>query len=87
MDVIKRVEQAVVSMEGLQDPVVVVAHQAVLRIVYAYFMMLDKSKAPTIPIPLNTVIMLVPRNKGCEEERFVLVNKENKENSNDAPSH
>mmetsp|Transcript_15656 Transcript_15656/g.38599 ORF Transcript_15656/g.38599 Transcript_15656/m.38599 type:complete len:505 (+) Transcript_15656:237-1751(+) len=86
-DVIKRVEQAVVTMEGLQDPVVVVAHQAVLRIVYAYFMMMDKNDATTISIPLNTVIKLVPRNHGCDEERFVLVNKENKEDSNNAPSH
>mmetsp|Transcript_14962 Transcript_14962/g.26901 ORF Transcript_14962/g.26901 Transcript_14962/m.26901 type:complete len:518 (-) Transcript_14962:78-1631(-) len=87
LDVIKRVEQAVVSMEGLQDPVVVVAHQAVLRIVYAYFTFMDKSKAPTISIPLNTVIKLVPRNHGCDEERFVLLNKENKMDSNNAPSH
>mmetsp|Transcript_8199 Transcript_8199/g.11626 ORF Transcript_8199/g.11626 Transcript_8199/m.11626 type:complete len:514 (+) Transcript_8199:206-1747(+) len=86
-DVIKRVEQAVLSMEGLQDPVVVVAHQAVLRIVYAYFMMMDKNAAPKISIPLNTVIKLVPKNQGCEEERFVLLNKENKENANNAPSH
>jgi len=47
--------------------VVVVAHQAVLRIVYAYFMMMDKTKAPTISIPLNTVIKLVPKNHGCDE--------------------
>jgi len=67
--------------------VVVVAHQAVLRIVYAYFMMMDKTKAPTISIPLNTVIKLVPKNHGCDEERFVLVNEENKDNSNNAPSH
>lgn len=87
LDVIKRVEQAVLSMEGLQDPVVVVAHQAVLRIVYAYFMMLDKKEAPTISIPLNTVIKLVPHPYGCHEERFVLINKENKEDSNNAPSH
>mmetsp|Transcript_2820 Transcript_2820/g.5589 ORF Transcript_2820/g.5589 Transcript_2820/m.5589 type:complete len:395 (-) Transcript_2820:301-1485(-) len=87
MDVIKRVEQAVLCIEALQDPVVVVAHQAVLRIVYCYFMMRDKNKAPKVSIPLNTVIKLVPRNHGCEEARFVLVNKENKEDSNNAPSH
>eukprot|EP00466_Bigelowiella_natans_P019247 jgi/Bigna1/127899/aug1.5_g2607 len=62
-------------------------YPAVLRIVYAYFMMMDKTKAPTISIPLNTVIKLVPKNHGCDEERFVLVNEENKDNSNNAPSH
>ena len=87
MDVITRLERAALTIEKLQDPVLVVAHQAVLRIIYAYFMRLDKKKAPTISIPLNTVIKLVPNPWGCVEERMVLINKENAQNSNNAPSH
>lgn len=41
MDVIQRLESAVVEMERERECVCVVAHQAVLRAVYGYF-----TKAP-----------------------------------------
>lgn len=60
LDLIKRVEQVMLHMQRHKDPVVIVAHQAVLRVVYTYFMGLDREKATNVPIPLNTVIKLTP---------------------------
>lgn len=54
----------------------IVAHQGILRILYAYFMGLDRKDAPYVSIPLNNVIELKPHAYGCHEQRFCLMNKE-----------
>lgn len=51
----------------------IVAHQGILRIIYAYFMGVDREKAPFVKIPLNTVIKLVPAAYGCTENRICLI--------------
>ena len=43
-----------------------------LRLIYAYFMGMDRADACTASIPLNTVIKLTPKTHTCEEEREVL---------------
>ena len=55
-----------------------VAHQAVLRVIYTYLMGLDRSEATTVSIPLNTVIKLCPYPYHTTEKRFVLHEFKNK---------
>jgi len=50
--------------------------QGILRIIYAYFMGLDRKDAPYVSIPLNTVIKLQPHAYGCHEERICLMSKD-----------
>jgi broad specificity phosphatase PhoE len=52
--------------------VLIVAHQAVLRALYAYLMDRPQKEVPYLPIPLHTVIRLTPITYGCEEERVTL---------------
>ena len=78
LDLIKRVEQCVLHMQRHKDPVVMVAHQAVLRVIYTYLMGLDRSEATTVSIPLNTVIKLCPYPYHTTEKRFVLHEFKNK---------
>ena len=47
-------------------------HQGVLRLIYAYFMGMDRADACTASIPLNTANKLTPLTHTCEEEREVL---------------
>ncbi|GAB5364614.1 hypothetical protein AAMO2058_000984900 [Amorphochlora amoebiformis] len=72
LDVIKRVEQVMLHMQRHKDPVVIVAHQAILRVIYTYFMGLPRETATIKPIPLNTVIKLTPYAYHTKEEKFVL---------------
>mmetsp|Transcript_1900 Transcript_1900/g.2573 ORF Transcript_1900/g.2573 Transcript_1900/m.2573 type:complete len:127 (-) Transcript_1900:171-551(-) len=67
-------------MERTREPVLIVAHQGILRILYAYFMGLDRKDAPYVSIPLNNVIELKPHAYGCHEQRFCLMHKEEMEN-------
>lgn len=76
MDVTLRLEPLAQEMERTREPVLIVGHQGILRIIYAYFMGLDRKEAPYVSIPLNNVIELMPHAYGCHEKRFCLMRKE-----------
>lgn len=76
MDVTLRLEPLAQEMERTREPILIVAHQGILRILYAYFMGLDRKEAPYVSIPLNNVIELNPHAYGCDEKRFCLMAKE-----------
>jgi broad specificity phosphatase PhoE len=76
MDVTLRLEPLAQEMERVREPVLIVGHQGILRILYAYFMGLDRKEAPYVSIPLNNVIQLTPHAYGCHEKRFCLMRKE-----------
>jgi broad specificity phosphatase PhoE len=71
-DVIRRLEPVIVELERERSPVLVVAHQAVQRALYAYLMDQPPKDCPQIPIPLHTVIELVPTTYACAETRHDL---------------
>ena len=71
-DVIRRLEPVIVELERERTPTLVVAHQAVLRALYAYLMDKPPRDCPDLPIPLHTVIKLTPTTYACEEERIYL---------------
>lgn len=75
MDVILRLEPLAHEMERTREPVVMIAHQGIHRIIYAYFMGMNRKDAPYVSIPLNTVIKLTPHAYGCHEERICLLDK------------
>jgi len=72
-DLISRLEPMAHEMERAQETLLVVAHQAILRVLYAYFMGMRREECPDVSIPLNTVIKLTPTAEGCSEERFTLL--------------
>ena len=60
-------------MERHREPLLIVAHQGILRLIYAFYMGLPREEAPYVSIPLNTVIKLVPGTYDCLERRHVLL--------------
>jgi broad specificity phosphatase PhoE len=52
---------------------VIVAHLAVLRCLYAYFLDLPMDELPYLSINLNTVIRLDPKAYGCKEKRVKII--------------
>ena len=49
-----------------------IAHNAVLRALYAYCQGVPRERCPYLPIPLHTVIELTPHAYGCHETRVPL---------------
>jgi broad specificity phosphatase PhoE len=72
LDVIARLEPIIIEMERHREPLLIVGHQGILRIIYAFYMGLSRAEAPYVSIPLNTVIKLVPSAFGCSKERIIL---------------
>jgi 6-phosphofructo-2-kinase/fructose-2,6-biphosphatase 2/6-phosphofructo-2-kinase/fructose-2,6-biphosphatase 4 len=67
-DVIDRVERVIFELERTEAPVVVIAHQAVIRCLYGYFMDYDINDIPHLEVPLHKVIKLLPHAYGTREE-------------------
>eukprot|EP00550_Attheya_septentrionalis_P012619 CAMPEP_0198306022 /NCGR_PEP_ID=MMETSP1449-20131203/58204_1 /TAXON_ID=420275 /ORGANISM="Attheya septentrionalis, Strain CCMP2084" /LENGTH=434 /DNA_ID=CAMNT_0044008567 /DNA_START=184 /DNA_END=1488 /DNA_ORIENTATION=+ len=76
MDVTLRLEPLAHEMERTREPLLIIAHQGILRILYAYFMGMSREEAPYVSIPLNTIIQLTPHAYGCQEKRICLMQKE-----------
>mmetsp|Transcript_21010 Transcript_21010/g.74709 ORF Transcript_21010/g.74709 Transcript_21010/m.74709 type:complete len:534 (-) Transcript_21010:38-1639(-) len=72
LDMIHRLDTIVHEMERHREPLLIVAHQGILRLLYAYYMGLPRERAPYVEFPLNTVIKLTPRVFETEEQRFLL---------------
>jgi broad specificity phosphatase PhoE/predicted kinase len=71
-DVIQRLEPLIVDLERQRRPVLLVAHQAIIRVLYSYLMGRPQEECPHVPIPLHTLIELTPTAYGYEERRIDL---------------
>ena len=71
-DLALRLEPVLLELEREKDDVLIVAHPTVLRCIYAYLLDLPADQIPTIPIPEETVIELIPVAYGCKEKRYSL---------------
>ncbi len=65
------------ELERQREPLIIVAHQAVLRCLYAYFLDLPAEEIPFLSIPLHTLIKLEVNAYGCREKRVRIVTPSN----------
>lgn len=70
MDVIGRLEPLIYWIESQKYPIIIFAHQAILRCILAYFFGIDNSSIPYIEIPLHTIIKMIPETYSFREEYF-----------------
>lgn len=75
LDVIARLEPMIMEMERHREPLLIISHQGILRIIYAFYMGLKREEAPYASIPLNTVVELTPTAFSCDETRHKLHEK------------
>ena len=71
-DMVGRLEPVLVEMSRYRAPLLIVSHQATLRVLYAYLTDRSPDTCPELLIPLHTVIQLTPRAYGSEEVRHRL---------------
>ena len=69
-DVIQRLEPVIFELERATKPVLVIAHRAVLRCLYAYFMDKPLKDIPYLPMELHTVYKLKPSDYKTEMDKF-----------------
>ena len=73
VDVIARLDPFILELERQREPVLIVAHNAIIRVLHGYLSGTSREDVPHTPIPLHTVIGMVPKAYGCDETRTVLV--------------
>ncbi|XVF68484.1 hypothetical protein PTKIN_Ptkin11bG0006500 [Pterospermum kingtungense] len=73
LDVIQRLEPVIIELERQRASVVVIAHQAVLRALYAYFADRPLKEIPHIEVPLHTIIEIQMGVTGVQEKRYKLM--------------
>ena len=56
LDILARLDPLVHELESYHEPLVVVSHQAVLRLLYCYLTGRTRAQAPKLSMPLHTVI-------------------------------
>eukprot|EP01099_Mayorella_cantabrigiensis_P009062 TRINITY_DN980_c0_g2_i2.p1 TRINITY_DN980_c0_g2~~TRINITY_DN980_c0_g2_i2.p1 ORF type:complete len:329 (+),score=39.97 TRINITY_DN980_c0_g2_i2:393-1379(+) len=74
-DLIIRLRPMIIELERIRGPVLLIAHQAVLRTIYSYFMGEPIDRIPYLSMPLHTVIALQLTAHGCEETRIKLLDE------------
>lgn len=92
LDMIHRLDPILHEMERHREPLLIIAHQGILRILYAFYMGLPRERAPYVSIPIHTVIKLTPSVYDCREERFELLKTDHDDGQAepiplDPPSH
>lgn len=75
LDVVQRLEPVIIELERQRTPILIVAHQAVLRCLYAYFSDTPLEDMVSVPMPLNVLIELSPSQYGLAEKRHVLIDE------------
>ena len=55
-----------------REPLLIIGHQGILRVIYAFYMGKSRAECPYVSIPLNTVVQLTPKAFVCNEEVFCL---------------
>ncbi len=73
MDVTLRIEPLSHDLERTREPVLIVGHQGIHRILYAYFMGLSRKEAPFVRIPLNHVIILRPHAVSIKQHSRIII--------------
>lgn len=74
LDVIKRLEPIIIEVEREMESVCIVGHQAILRVLYGYFMKVDIHELPELEMPLHTLIELTPMPDGTMIEKRYKIN-------------
>lgn len=64
-DVIHRLEPVITELMRQTKPILIVAHQAILRVLYGYLTNKRPEECPVISIPLHHVIQLTPKAYKC----------------------
>ena len=70
--VIARLEPVILELERHKHPVLVIAHQAVLRALLSYLTGSPPEECPFASVPLHTVLKVEPGPYGSAEQRIAL---------------
>jgi len=72
-DLVQRLDPFILQLERFTVPVIVVAHETILQVLYCYFKGKQVQEAPMLHVPKWTVIEMASTTLGWTEKSFPLV--------------
>ncbi|CAO3618151.1 unnamed protein product [Cunninghamella echinulata] len=72
-DLAVRLESVIMELEREKNDVLIIAHDSVLRCLYAYLFDRPETEIPTISIPRTCLTEIVPTAYGCKESRIEIM--------------
>jgi broad specificity phosphatase PhoE len=72
-DIVHRLEPVIIELMRQRTPVLIISHQATLRVLYAYLTDRAPETCPDVLVPLHTVTQLTQKAYGAEEVRHELM--------------
>lgn len=70
-DLVHRLEPVIMELERVEN-ILIISHQAIIRVILAYFLDKPAEEMPYIQVPLHTLIKLTPKAYECGFEVFPL---------------
>ncbi|KAA0169694.1 hypothetical protein FNF27_06875 [Cafeteria roenbergensis] len=71
-DLAQRLEPIMLELERIDTPILIIAHQAILRVILGYLHDKDPQQCPSLSVPLHTLTQVTPKAYGVEEVRISL---------------
>tara|TARA_Y100000991_G_scaffold214761_1_gene203275 strand:- start:1900 stop:3093 length:1194 start_codon:yes stop_codon:yes gene_type:complete len=72
MDLLERLRYFVLQIESYNKPILIVAHNAILKVLLGYFNNIKLNKIPHLDIPIHTVFKLTPNSKSYSMDTISL---------------
>ncbi|KAI9482966.1 MAG: 6-phosphofructo-2-kinase-domain-containing protein [Benjaminiella poitrasii] len=72
-DLAIRLESIIMELEREKNDVLIIAHDSILRCLYAYLFHRSDHEIPYIPMPRDYLISIMPSAYGCKESRVEIV--------------
>ncbi|KAJ3020906.1 UNVERIFIED_CONTAM: hypothetical protein HDU68_009906 [Siphonaria sp. JEL0065] len=69
-DVIERLRPIIVELERMEDDIMIVTHQVVMRTLLSYFCNIPLDEMPTMTVPLHTLYKVTPKPYGAALEVY-----------------
>ncbi|KAJ3265695.1 hypothetical protein HDU77_004225 [Chytriomyces hyalinus] len=70
LDVIERLRPIIVELERMENDIMIVTHQVVMRTLLAYFCNIPLEDMPAITVPLHSLYKVVPKPYGADVEVY-----------------
>lgn len=70
-DLVHRIEPIIMELERVEN-ILIISHQAIIRVILAYFLDKKAEEMPYIQVPLHTLIKLTPKAYECGFEVYPL---------------
>ena len=72
LDLIERLKYFVLQLRSFKKPILIVAHNAIIKVLLGYFKEIPHDEIPHVGVNLNEVIKLIPNSKNYSKEKIKL---------------